>query len=196
MLESELLQYYLYASLPILVISLYFNVKLIKELKRRKESEAVLIKNAYFNPITELPNRDNIDIVLSEQIDRSFRHRQTFLLTVIKIKNYHDVNLHSKEIGDAFIREASERILDSIRTEDILAHTTDDGFVIIFNEYLDEDNYDIIIDRIKKAFEEKPHLDTKYNINFEISIGHSKYPDDGTDGNILIDRATQAALKI
>jgi len=196
MSESQFLQYYMYASLPILLISLYLNYRYKKELKRRKESDEVLIRNAYFNPITELPNRENINIVLSEQIDRAFRHQQTFLLTVIKVKNYHEVDLHSKELGDAFIREASERILENIRNEDFLAHVTDDGFVIIFNEYLDEDNYDIIINRITKAFEEKPHIDTKYNIKFDISIGRSKYPDDGTDGNILIDRATQDALKI
>ncbi|WP_457745880.1 GGDEF domain-containing protein [Sulfurimonas sp.] len=196
MFESEWLSYYLYASLAILLVSLYFNYKFMKELKRRQESEAVLIKNAYFNPVTELPNRENINIVLSEQIDRSFRHRRTFLLTIIKIKNYHDVHLHSKDVGDAFIREASERILENIRSEDALAHITDDGFVIVFNEYLDENNYDIIIHRIRKAFEEKPHINTKYNIKFEILVGHSKYPDDGTDENILIERATQSALKL
>jgi len=179
----------------ILFISFVVNVKLFINFKRRKENDDLLIRCAYFNPVTDLPNRQNIELVINEQIDRALRHNQSFLLTVVKITNYHDVKAKSEELGDAFMLEASERLLACIRDEDIVAHTTDDGFVIVFNEYLDEENYDIIIKRIKKTFKEHPHIHTKYHLSYNISFGHTKYPNDGTDAKLLIERATSNALK-
>jgi diguanylate cyclase (GGDEF)-like protein len=195
MIEGNWLAYVSVVLLLMLFISLYFNVKFSKLLKSHAKNDNVLIKSAYFNPITELPNRANIELVISEHIDRAIRHEQTFLVTVIKIINYHDVEIRSKELADAFMREASDRLLSSIRNEDIVGHITDDGFIIVFNEYLDEVNYNLIISRVKAAFSEAPHIDTKYNVEYNIGIGHAQYPQDGVGVKILIDRATQNALK-
>ena len=195
MIEGEWFQYITALLGLLLLVSLYFNIKYARILKEHKKNENVLIKNAYFNPVTELPNRANIELVISEQIDRALRHNQTFLLTVIKVLNYHDVKIRSKELADEFMLEASNRLLSAIRNEDLAGHITDDGFIIVFNEYLDEENYDLIINRIKEAFADKPHINTKYHIEYDIHIGHTKYPNDGTDAALLIDRAIHNALK-
>ena len=195
MFEGELFPYITALLGLLLLVSLYFNFRMSRTLKRQKESENVLIKSAYFNPVTELPNRVNIELVLGEQIDRALRHNQNFLVTVVKVINYHDVKVRSKELADEFMLEASNRLISSVRDEDIVGHITDDGFVIVFNEYLDEENYDIIVKRINEAFVEVPHINTKYHIEFNIQIGHTKYPDDGTDPVLLIDRAIHNALK-
>ena len=195
MIEGEWFQYIAALLGFLLLVSLYFNVRYLRTLKEHQLNENALIKSAYFNPVTELPNRANIELVISEQIDRALRHNQTFLLTVIKVINYHDVKIRSKELADEFMLEASNRLLSSIRDEDIVGHITDDGFVIVFNEYLDEANYDLIINRIKTAFSEEPHMNTKYHIEYKIQIGHTKYPNDGTDAVLLIDRAIHNALK-
>jgi len=194
-MDAQLALYVVIALVLLLLVSLIVNIKLYITLKKRKESDDLLIRSAYFNPVTDLPNRPNIELVINEQIDRALRHNQSFLLTVIKVINYHDVKAKSEELADEFMLEASDRLLSSIRDEDIVGHITDDGFVIVFNEYLDEENYDIIIERIKKAFKEHPHIHTKYHLVYNISFGHTKYPNDGTDAKLLIDRATSNALK-
>jgi len=195
MIESELLLYIAIALGFLLLVSLYFNLKFSKVIQLHNQNENALIRSAYFNPITDLPNRANIELVISEQIDRALRHNQTFLISVVKVINYHDIKIRSEDLAKEFMREASDRLLSSIRDEDIVGHISEDGFIIVFNEYLDEDNYGIIVNRIKTIFAEEPHINTKYNIDFNITIGHTKYPDDGTDAKYLIDKATQNALK-
>jgi len=195
MITGELLQYIMSGVIFLLFISIYFNFKFFNSLKKYKLNENQLIRGAYFNPITDLPNRANIELVISEQIDRALRHNQTFLVSIIKVLNYYDVKLHSEELAAEYIVDASDRLLSCVRDEDIVGHITEDGFIIVFNEYLDEENYDIIITRIKERFLQTPNLDTKYQIEFKISCGHTKYPDDGTDVKLLIERATQNALK-
>ncbi|QOP45312.1 GGDEF domain-containing protein [Sulfurimonas paralvinellae] len=195
MIESEWFQYLTISLAVLLLVSLYFNFKFAKIIKKHHVNQNILIKNAYFNPVTELPNRMNVELVIGEQIDRALRHNQEFLLTAIKITNYHDVKVRSQKLADEFMLEASNRVLDSVRDEDIVSQISDDGFLIVFNEYLQEENYGIIANRIKKAFEDEPHINTKYHIEFNIALGNTKYPNDGTDAALLIDRAVHNALK-
>jgi len=167
----------------------------MKKVKEDSVNIKTLIKSAYYNMVTELPNRDNILLMLNDQIQRVSRREKSFIVTVIKISNYFDVKVRSLELANNFMREASDRILDSIRDEDNVGQYSDDSFVILFNEYLSEENYEIVIKRIEEAFGEKPHLHTKYEIEYEISIGKAIYPRDAKNSEKLLEVAMTNALK-
>jgi len=193
MARCDLFQYSLFVLIALLLISVYFNLKQRRAIKQSEKNESLLVKKAYFNPITELPNRSNIDIVISEQICRAARHKKSFLVAVIRVINYHDIKLRSKERAEELIVEVSDRILDSIRNEDTLSHITENGFLIVFNEYLEEENSDILFNRINNAFKEKFQHD-KGTLEIKIAIGKSKYPDNATQAKGLINEATRQAL--
>ena len=189
------LEYYLFFLIAVLLVSVFFNLKQRYAIKMREENELELVKEAYFNPISELPNRKNIDIIINEQMNRVHRHADSFIIAVIRIKNYNDVNLRSKTLGDEFITEAGSRLVDSVRNEDVVAHISDNNFAILFNEYLKEDNYEIVFNRIKDSFKEEYRVDDKKTLHYIIGFGYSKYPDNGTDGETLINEAIHQALK-
>jgi len=195
MIESDWIEYLSLGVGVLFLISLFYNFKFLNTINKLNKNSASLIKSAYFNEVTELPNRANIDLVISDQIDREMRHNKSFLVTIVKIINYHEVKLRSKELSDEYMLEASNRLLETVRDEDIVGHITEDGFIIVFNEYLEDNNVDIVLNRIRAVFKEKPHINTKYNIDYKISLGTAKYPHDGSGGDLLIDRATQKALK-
>ncbi len=180
----------------LLSLSLAYVIYILKKrLREYNTNKNVLIRNAYFNPLTDLPNRLNVELVIGEQIDRCLRHNHSFLIAVVKILNYYDVKAHSEDLADQYIVEASNRILQAVRDEDIVGHITNDGFAIVFNEYLEEENFNIILQRIYNSFAEPPLLDTKYQLEYEISVGVSKFPDNGTSTGLLLDKATKEALK-
>jgi len=153
--------------------------------KDRTHGDQLLIKQAYFNPITELPNRTNIKIVVSEQIDRSRRHDKSFVIGIVIIQNY----------NEKFIRAASNLILESLRDEDVLAHISENTFLILFNEYLEESNFDIILRRMKTKFDKKLTNEEGDSMNFKVLLGHSIYPEDASSIDDLIDAAKAEALK-
>ena len=181
----------LFLFLSIALSYVVFHLK--KRLSKYNQSKNVLIHNAYFHPVTDLPNRLNIELVISEQIDRSLRHNNTFLIAVIKIVNYFEIKAQSQKLADSFMLEASNRLLESVRDEDIVGQITEDSFVIVFNEYLDEENFHIILERIEKSFKTSSEIDSQYD--YRINVGVSKFPDHGTDTNLLLDKATKEALK-
>ena len=195
MAEISELQYYLFALVALLLGSIFYNLKQKLALKKREDSETALVKEAYFNPITELPNRKNLDIVIEEQIHRVHRRAQSFLIAVVRIKNYNDINLRSKTLGDEFITEAGSKLVDAVRDEDLVAHISESNFVLLFNEYLEEDNYDIVFNRVKTIFKDKYQVDERKTLEYQISIGTSEYPNDGTDSATLITEATHRALR-
>lgn len=195
MLGCEWLQYYLYFLIALLLGSIFYNLKQRQIIQKRQENESTLIKKAYFNPLTELPNKQNIEIMMDEQIHRAKRHKKSFVVAAIKILNYRDVLLRSQAVGEEFIIEAASRISDSLREEDILAHITENGFVILCNEYLEEDNSSIIFERISNAFQESFELNAKTILHFKISIGKAVYPTTAITSETLINAATREALK-
>jgi diguanylate cyclase (GGDEF)-like protein len=195
MLGCEWLQYYLFALIALFLVSVFFNLKQRQTIKSTQLHDSALIKKAYFNPITDLPNKQNLEIMMDEQIHRAHRHKKSFVVGVVKILNYHDVLLRSRAIGEEFIIEAATRISESLRDEDVVAHTTENGFVILYNEYLEEDNSKIIFDRITNVFKESFELNAKTILHFKISIGKSVYPTTATTSETLINAATREALK-
>lgn len=193
MVGCDGLQYFLFFLIAMLLVSVYFNLRQRRFTKQHEEQSSSLIKKAYFDSVTELPNRNNIDIVISEQISRASRHKKSFLITAVKVMNYHDIKTRSEERAQELIVEAGNRILDSIRDEDMLSRITENGFIIVFNEYLEEENSDIILKRINDAFKERFQHD-KGTLEIKIAIGKSKYPDNAIQAEDLINEATRQAL--
>ena len=194
MQECEAYQYCIFLIGALLFISLFFNFKYRQALKKRLEDENILIKHAYYHPVTSLPNKENIKIVISEQIQRALRHENSFLVVLIRIKNFYEVQLHSQVLANEFMLEASNRLLQSTRNEDIIAQISDDSFLIVFNEYLQEENYNKVMQRVKESFVEPPKLNTKYNIDFHVAVGTCKYPDEATEADQMIEKARKAAI--
>jgi diguanylate cyclase (GGDEF)-like protein len=193
MAEFNGLHYSLVVLIVLLLISIYFNIKQRRVTRQREGNDLILIKKAYFDPVTELPNRNNVDIIISEQITRASRHKKSFIVAAVKLLNYHEVNLRSKSRAEELVIESSDRLLSSIRNEDMLSRISDNGFVIVFNEYLEEENSNIIFDRINTLFQEKFEHD-KGSLDIEISIGKSIYPDDAAESKDLINDAIRKAL--
>ncbi len=193
MVEFDVSQYFLFILIVLLMISVYFNIQQRSRAQQHEAQAASLIKRAYFDHITELPNRTNIDMIIGEQISRTQRHKKTFLLAVVKVMNYHEIELRSKERAQDLIVETGERLLESIRNEDMLSRITENGFVIVFNEYLEDENSDIIFQRINNAFQKKLQHE-KGSTDIKIKIGKSRYPDDGVDAEGLINEAKRQAL--
>ena len=153
-----------------LVFSLYMYVSQRDKLKNPDTVESDLIKKAYFDPLTALPNSQSINIILDDQISRCERHEKSFFTAIIKINNP----------MDEVIVESGLRLFNSIRKEDTVGHISKGVFIIIFNEYLDESNLKIILDRVLKDFEK--NFSSKANKSFKISIDMNinTYPNKST----------------
>jgi diguanylate cyclase (GGDEF)-like protein len=181
------IQYYQYALGLILIFGAFIYFRQYLKIKQLLESEDSLITEVYFDELTDLPNRRNIETVLTDQISRCARHEKSFFVAYIKIDNLNDIFQNSsKEQGDMMTQKAADTLFNCIRKEDMVGHISRDAFIIIFNEYLQEDKLEIIFKRVFDSMGK----------DFDYSVGISLFPDDAQETQHLIESAENAAKKV
>lgn len=135
-----------------------------------------MIQDTFYDPVTDLPNRDNIEIIINETVKVASRREKTFCVLGLKDLDYFDVKEESIEKSNKLSTEIADGILSSIRDEDTAARVSENEYVVVFNEYLEVDNFDIPMNRISEALKGK-----------NIRYSYITYPDEADTTNKLID---------
>lgn len=161
--------------------------------KKLRNSEEELIRLAYYDSLTGLPNRSMLVDLLNEEINK-LSIKKTIVLFLMDIDNFKNINDSlSHDIGDELIAAFSERLHFRLSSDDIIARLGADEFVIIkiINEIREIDE---LANQIKSYFNE-PLTVRSHKIFVTVSIGISIYPNNGFDGKTLLKNADIAMYK-
>ncbi len=89
---------------------------------------------AYFDPLTRLPNRREFFRQMAAALALRRQRNDVGMLLYIDLDNFKTLNdTQGHEIGDAFLREAAQRLLAVVRPQDTVARIGGDEFVVILN---------------------------------------------------------------
>ncbi|EWH00998.1 putative bifunctional diguanylate cyclase/phosphodiesterase [Halomonas sp. BC04] len=107
-------------------------VALIEDFTERKRAEEIIHRQAYFDPLTELPNRR----LLIETLASTIRDRRddgrlglVMFLDLDRFKMINDSLGHT--VGDELLRQLSKRLLVCMRDGDMAARLSGDEFVVL-----------------------------------------------------------------
>jgi diguanylate cyclase (GGDEF)-like protein len=167
----------------------------IFDITQRKELEKKLKYNAYYDSLTDLPNRLFFDITLKKTIANARRKEHKFViffLDIDKFKYYND-NLGHKA-GDQLLSKFADKLKNSVREEDMVFRWGGDEFTILVPEVNDLKEATRVAERIIQVMKE-PILLYEKNYDVTTSIGISIYPEDGSNEAILIKNADAALYK-
>ncbi|RCV91501.1 putative bifunctional diguanylate cyclase/phosphodiesterase [Billgrantia montanilacus] len=107
-------------------------VALIEDFTERKRAEETIHRQAYFDPLTELPNRRLLIETLASTIrDRCDDGRLglVMFLDLDRFKMINDSLGHA--VGDELLRQLSKRLLICLRDGDMAARLSGDEFVVL-----------------------------------------------------------------
>ena len=165
----------------------------IKEIENQKqtleESERKLHKMAFFDSLTELPNKKLFINRLEQNIHSA--KRNGFLIGVMFVdldsfKSVNDTMGHSA--GDIVLKTIAERFKNCLRKEDTVSRFGGDEFIVqISNIERVEDLYKIS-EKIMDIFQ-KPVLVQNVEFVITASVGVAVYPVDGEESETLIKNA-------
>lgn len=105
---------------------------LYSDITDQKRKEEMLERQAYFDSLTDLPNRRLFFEKLEQEIEASSRTGQMFFLLFIDIDNFKVINeSHGHIFGDRVLIEVAKRLVACCHPGDTVARIGGDEFVIL-----------------------------------------------------------------
>jgi diguanylate cyclase (GGDEF)-like protein/PAS domain S-box-containing protein len=138
----------------------------------RKYAEAKLLHNAFYDPLTNLPNRALFLERLRFAVERAKRHADylfaVLFLDLDRFKNVNDSMGHMA--GDQLLVSIARRIEQGRRSTDMVARLGGDEFVILLDEINGADDAVQIANWIHQALRQVFHLEGR-EVEMTASIG-------------------------
>jgi len=162
------------------------------DITKIKENEKAISHMAYYDFLTDLPNRVLFLGRLKNAIQLSKKKATQVIVLVLDLDNFKVVNdTLGHTMGDALLVETSARLQKSVDKKDTVARLGGDEFSLLIEDVKQEDDIFYLMKKIDLVFEEPFKINNRI-INLTASIGVSIYPDDGDTNEELINNATTA----
>ena len=167
-------------------------IAVFSDISSLKEAEERIRNLAYFDPLTQLPNRQLLFDRLQQALivaERSDTKLALAFLDLDRFKTINDSLGHS--VGDELLIQVAARLRGCLRESDTVARLGGDEFLIILPQLSDIHYVTMVVRKISKAVSE-PYLIGKRELHITPSIGIAIYPENGLDPETLIRNADAA----
>ena len=154
---------------PLLVVGI------MQDITQAKRNQETIEYMAYYDALTQLPNRALLQDRLTQSIAHSQRSLQFGAVMFIDLDNFKQLNdLYGHQTGDEVVYITGMRIAHTIRDEDTVARFGGDEFVVILNE-LGHDPIDAAMkaEEIAKTIRQKINVPMQLNGITDFNNKHS-----------------------
>jgi len=171
------------------------NKELEHEINARIHMEEKIIKLAYYDHLTGLPNKRLFIDRLNQCIHDSVRNEKNLgvlFLDLDSFKRINDTMGHAK--GDELLKMVSKRLVNTVRESDTICRVGGDEFLILVENLKEGNNIRVIAEKILNTFKESFTIDNN-ELYITTSIGGAIYSIDGQDAETIIKNADIAMYK-
>ncbi len=166
--------------------------KLAYELSERYKAEEHLDKLAYYDVVTNLPNRHFFHDHLDRSVEHAIKTKQKMALLFLDLDNFKIVNdTLGHKTGDLLLKQSSSRLSNVLRQNDYICRIGGDEFAIIIEKIKSIDDISIVAEKCIEALS-NPFAFDGNNFFIGVSIGISICPDDSITANELLVNADMA----
>ncbi|NJB69263.1 diguanylate cyclase (GGDEF)-like protein/PAS domain S-box-containing protein [Desulfobaculum xiamenense] len=156
------------------------SVAAITDITEHKKAEARLVRQAFYDELTDLPNRQLLMERLQRAIDTAHREGGLVGLLLLDLDDFKLVNDNlGHSSGDRVLRMVADRLCEVLRRKDTVARIGGDEFLVLVDDAHDTDTFAHLATAINDRFS-KPFRVQDSDIYLGFSIGISVYPDDGS----------------
>lgn len=167
-------------------------VAMFSEVTEQKMTEQSIWKQANYDPLTELPNRRMFMDRLELESKKADRANLQMALIFVDLDHFKEVNdTLGHDAGDMLLKEATRRLVGSVREVDMVARLGGDEFTIIVGELEDRTDVERIAQEILHKLALPFQLKGKV-AHVSASIGVTFYPADANNTEQLLKNADRA----
>ena len=167
------------------------------DLSQHKEAEEAIHRLAFYDPLTDLPNRrllrDRLELALTASA-RSQHYGAVMLIDLDNFKTINDTRGH--EIGDKLLVEVANRLKTGVRQGDTVSRLGGDEFVIMLDDLSTQEEIaatqaECISEKIMESVNQ-PYMISDHELYSSMSIGISLFVGHASSGEEIIKRADTA----
>lgn len=166
------------------------------DLTEQKHIQSELNNLAFYDRLTNLPNRRLLDDRLDQSIARAQRDHHKIALLFIDLDKFKPVNdTHGHEVGDMLLKKVAERIQKCLRASDTVARIGGDEFVVLLQIADTVAEAVKVAEKIRAYLEQPFAMDEGQVLDISSSIGAVIYPDHADNARELLRFGDEAMYK-
>ncbi|MDP2903035.1 MAG: EAL domain-containing protein, partial [Methylovulum sp.] len=167
-------------------------VSVFNDITKYKQQEAHIHHQAYYDALTDLPNRLLFADRLKLAVAHAYRNRQQLAVMFLDLDRFKQINDgFGHHVGDRLLQEVAKRLQALLRADDTVARLGGDEFTLLLPNLPNTDDATKVADQVIKTFD-RPITIERHEIFTSTSIGIAIYPYDGMDAETLMKNADSA----
>lgn len=170
-------------------------IAIFSDISQLKSHEAELDRIAHYDSLTGVPNRRLLIDRLNQAIAHARRTGVPLAVCYLDLDGFKPVNdRHGHAAGDQLLVAATDRLKGVLRASDTLARLGGDEFVILFTDFTQITEIQIVLNRVLTALN-TPFPIEAGDVGISASIGVTLFPSDDADADTLLRHADQAMYR-
>ncbi len=172
------------------------HVALFSDVTQRKQADEIIWKQANYDLLTQLPNRQLFNDRLEYEIKMSHRTDLSLALLFIDLDFFKSVNdTMGHGVGDLLLINVAQRISAVVRESDTVARISGDEFTAILPQLESAHNAKRVAIAIVETLSQPFDLNGEM-VTISASVGISIYPQDAKNSKELMQNADKAMYKV
>lgn len=161
-------------------------VALFSDVTEKRRMDRLVWRQANYDLLTGLPNRQLFEDRLARSIAYARRHQGGVSLLFIDLDRFKPVNdRYGHAAGDELLKQVGGRLMKAFREEDTLARIGGDEFAVVVNEALSDSAFSALENKLNLLFDE-PFEVFSNRVVIGCSVGMAAYPSDARSVDALL----------
>jgi diguanylate cyclase (GGDEF)-like protein/PAS domain S-box-containing protein len=166
-----------------------------RDITDRKRAEETIRRQAYYDPLTNLPNRMLFKDRLEQAMKQAHRNKQMLGVIVLDLDRFKNINETLGHIlGDKLLVAVAERLLEILHESETIARFGGDEFTLLLPQITSVEEATQHAQRIIELLA-APFRVANHELHLTTSIGISFYPEDGESAELLLKNAETAMYR-
>jgi len=175
----------------------HYNYTTIIQKRRIESQQKQLEQMAYYDPLTDLPNRRLLEKLIKRELASMQRYGQETVIIMLDVDDFKQINdTYGHQVGDSILMQLADLLQNNIRETDTVARFGGEESIILMPNTSVEEGY-IFAERIRKIIMEKVFSIGSDTLQITSSFGVSSMGDINSqnleDYYLLADKALYLA---
>jgi diguanylate cyclase (GGDEF)-like protein/PAS domain S-box-containing protein len=167
---------------------------LVADITERKRNQEQIKQLAYYDALTNLPNRRLMLERLNLGLIQAKRFHRSMAIMFMDLDYFKEINdTLGHDIGDELLKAVASRLISCVRGGDTVSRLGGDEFVVVLNEITQPEDAALVAEKIINIVKE-PVIIQGNELQVTMSIGIAVYPIEGIDDPLGLMKKADIAM--